>query len=297
MENKFLELLEKESEHWVREGIITPEQKQKILRSYTQEPPAIESSLKENVNRWILILASFLVGLGIFSLIAANWQYLSFFIKLIIILICMVGSYTGGYILKEHRKAIKSGTALIYLGCSIYGAGIFLIGQHHHTPTYNWTSGFVLWLLGATALAHTTGIFSLFYLVILLSVISIIGFPFIIFNTNIISSFFLLPFWLSLVTSIILFFMGYHLYKRYNTNSHSKLCKYSLNHVIGRERRGCHVIKSIPRNDKGRRIAEPAPSVIPRNDKRGGSLPRNDTLEARLPSPRWSLNIYHYSNM
>ncbi len=214
MGNRFLEELKDESGRWVSEGIITEEQRGKLLGLYLVEQPVSGDKLKESITRWILILSAFLIALGIFSFIAVNWRNLPFYAKYGIIVAGMLVSYVWGYVLRKTEKSRGTGGALIFLGCLIFGAGIFLTGQHYHTPAYNWPCGFILWLLGTIALGCATGIFSLFYLAILLAVIPVFIFPFLVFDEKIGSEFFLTPFWLTVLTTFILFLTGYRIYKK-----------------------------------------------------------------------------------
>ena len=214
MESKFYEEMESEVRKWVNEGIITNQQFEKILSFYQKEKPVAKEELRKVITKWILVLASFLVALSFFSFVAANWKFFPFFVKLTIIVVSMLASYISGWYLKEYKKVKRTGESLIWLGCLIYGAGIFLIGQNYNTLAYNWPTGFILWVLGIIALAFVTDIFPLFSFAILLALIPIFGFPFLVFNTGIGSSVFLAPFWLVLITTFVLFSTGYKIYKK-----------------------------------------------------------------------------------
>ncbi|HOK56214.1 MAG TPA: DUF2157 domain-containing protein [bacterium] len=208
------EELKKEGERWVSEGLITEQQLEKILQIYIPEQKPSEDELRKNVTRLILIFASVFIGIAFFSFVASNWKYLSFLTKFFIIVICMLSSYISGWYFIEFKNLKRTGEALIYLGQLIFGSGIFLIGQHHHTPAYNWPLGFILWTIGTILLAFSTNIFSLFYFAIVLSIIPVIGFPFIIFDERIISQFFFTPLWIVLFMSFFLFISGFIIYKK-----------------------------------------------------------------------------------
>ncbi|MEK7069917.1 MAG: DUF2157 domain-containing protein, partial [Patescibacteria group bacterium] len=102
---------------------------------------------QKRVTKIIAIIGAILVGAGIFSFVAANWQEIGKFFKILIILGSMLASYYGGWILKEKYHRVKTGEALILLGSIIYGAGIFLIGQMFNIRA-NWPDAFILWMFG-----------------------------------------------------------------------------------------------------------------------------------------------------
>jgi uncharacterized membrane protein len=214
MDEAVLQNLKQETEKWVSEGIISGEQAERILGFYETEIPPPQEELKKDVVRWILVLASVLVGLAFFSFIAANWKVLSFSAKFAIIAVSTSLSYFSGWYLREHKAAERSGQALIFLGCLIFGSGIFLVGQAFNTPAYNWPSGFILWLLGTLALAFATDIFALLVLSIALAVIPVIGFPFLILGSEFRNQPFFAPFYLVLLTTLLLFVAGHKIKQR-----------------------------------------------------------------------------------
>ena len=95
---------------------------------------------KKRITTIMAVIGAILVGAGIFSFVAANWQEIGKFYKILIILCSMLSSYYGGWILKERYHRVKTGEALILLGSIIYGAGIFLIGQMFNIRA-NWPVG------------------------------------------------------------------------------------------------------------------------------------------------------------
>lgn len=99
----------------------------------------------------LLLLGAVLVGVGILSFVASNWDVMSNTFRILIILVAMVGSYASGWGLMQrgHRA---TGHAFVLLGSCIYGAGIMLIGQMYHVHT-NWTNAFNLWVIGVLAMA------------------------------------------------------------------------------------------------------------------------------------------------
>lgn len=161
------------SQGWTIENI------QEGLSTLTQSEKKEDAS--KRTIQIILTIAAVLVGAGIFSFIAANWELMSRTLKMIIIFVSMLGSYSAGWYLKEQGNYLKTGEALILLGSFIYGAGIFLVAQMFDIRA-NWPDGFILWMLGVIALAFALESYIHFYLAIPLGFVAIVGHPFIIFD-------------------------------------------------------------------------------------------------------------------
>jgi len=161
----------------------------------------------------IVTIAAVLVGAGIFSFIAANWVEMAKPIKIAIILIVMIIAYGAGWYLKESLKLLKTGEALILLSSIIYGAGIFLVAQMFNIRA-NWPDGFILWMIGAIAIAFAVESYPLFYLAIPLGIIAIIGHPFGIFTGFGYNSFLLTSSFLLLAATIITFTTGWLVRKK-----------------------------------------------------------------------------------
>jgi uncharacterized membrane protein len=126
--------LEHEGRSWTEQGIITNDQYKRILELYPVQKRAIGI---------IPILGSILVGLGILSFVAANWQDIAPLARLVMICVIMAGFYIAGerFLKKDHEKL---GVALIGLGLAAFGAGIILIAQMFHLQAYGVTS-FIVW--------------------------------------------------------------------------------------------------------------------------------------------------------
>jgi uncharacterized membrane protein len=126
--------VEKEGLRWVENNIVTREQYNQIVNLYDDKKHAIGV---------LPILGSILVGLGILSFVAANWQDIPQLARLIMIAVIMVAFYAGGESLlkRDHEKL---GIALIALGLISFGSGIVLTGQMFHLMAYDSTS-FIVW--------------------------------------------------------------------------------------------------------------------------------------------------------
>ncbi|NGQ97471.1 DUF2157 domain-containing protein [Brevibacillus sp. SYP-B805] len=130
-----------EAKKWKDEGIIDEDQHERIMSRYAggARTPVLP------------ILAAVLLGLGVLTFIASNWQGLLPGTKLTTIIVSLAAAYAAGE--WGRRKGHEGwGVALTIVGIAIYGAGIFLIGQIYQVsahPVY----AFYLWFAGAVPLA------------------------------------------------------------------------------------------------------------------------------------------------
>jgi uncharacterized membrane protein len=170
-----------------------------------------EDTRKKSI-RVIVTIGAILVGVGIFSFVAANWQEMTKVAKVLIIVISMIASYTSGWFLREKWHYEKTGEALFLLGAIIYGAGIFLIAQMFHIRG-DWPEGFILWMIGTIAIASGAESFSLFYLAILVGIGATIGY-YPLFKTVWYNSFLLTSSFLLLIATIVTFIAGLLVKKR-----------------------------------------------------------------------------------
>ncbi|OEF99905.1 hypothetical protein BHF71_07275 [Vulcanibacillus modesticaldus] len=119
-------------------GRITEKQLNDMLDTY---------QVKEGLNfiKVLVTVGAILIGLGILSLIASNWQLI---IKPIRLLLIVFGYITASIIgFDIQAKYPKTGRSLIYLSFLIFGAGIFLIGQMFNFGG-RFTTAFLLWAIG-----------------------------------------------------------------------------------------------------------------------------------------------------
>jgi len=227
MENKnktvisvsFFDWLRKQVSSWQEFNIINPNQAKQIMGQYqVKGVEERKDEVQKKTIRYILIAGTVLIGAGIFSFIAANWQTISSFIKVTIIIVIMLACYIGGWLLREKFGYRKTGEALILLGCIIYGSGIFLIAQIFHIRA-NWPDGFILWMLGALALAFVIDSLVLFILAIPLGIIALVGFPAEMFDqivrsVLVVDRFSLTSSILLLVATIVTLFSGWVIRKK-----------------------------------------------------------------------------------
>ena len=158
-----------------------------IEKAFPDQTPEVASAqapenTHDKVVKLVIFIGVILVGAGIFSFIAANWQEMTRVVKLSVILISMLISYGAGWYFRTQKQLHKISDGLMLLGCVIYGSGIFLIAQMFNVRA-NWPDGFIIWMVGALALAFVLESSPLFMLAITTAIAALIGHPFIIFES------------------------------------------------------------------------------------------------------------------
>jgi uncharacterized membrane protein len=138
--------LDTESPGWVTDGLISEEQRQKLLARYPPEAQALGL---------LPLLGSVLVGLSALSVVAANWQALPTPLRLALLLGSLVGSYAAGsYFLRRGNADLGHG--LIGLGLILFGASIILTSQLYQLVGYD-ASGLLAWVVAGVALSYVYG--------------------------------------------------------------------------------------------------------------------------------------------
>ena len=154
MSRKFLET---DTPAWVAEGLITEEQRLRLLARYPPEAGAVGL---------LPLLGAMLVGLSALSLVAANWQGLPTTLRLALLLGSLVGAYAAGnYFLRRGNFSLGHG--LIGLGLIIFGASIILTSQLYQLVGYD-ASGLLGWVVAGVALSWLYGSRMLFSLTVVI---------------------------------------------------------------------------------------------------------------------------------
>lgn len=143
------QFLKKEIPAWVTAGIITTEGGETLRLRYELDRPDRESTNK--LLLVILILGSMFVGGGVISLVAANWLIIPAAAKIAGLFILMGGLHLASvHFGMQGRRAL--GQALSLGGCICMGAGIGLMAQIFHIPSYDNTA-IIIWAAGTLAVA------------------------------------------------------------------------------------------------------------------------------------------------
>ena len=153
-DDRFLERLPREVSRWETGGLITPEQGQAILGSYSPSelaPPSYRA--QGRLVTGLSIVGAVLVGLGVILFFAANWDAIGRWPKLGLILAAIIAGHGLGYYLRYYRGYQRVGSAMVLLACIIYGAGVHLVGQVYNVDV-NDPNLMLFWLLGVLPLVY-----------------------------------------------------------------------------------------------------------------------------------------------
>lgn len=142
---RFEQQLAEHANDWVRDGLITSEQRAALIARH----PVEES------HRFIAILGTIggaLVAAGIGLVIAANWQQLGDWAKIAGLVVLLVGAHAVGWRLRiSPGRYPKTGEVFFMIGCVLFLLGIALVSQIFHLNSRP-ASGVLLWWLGIATL-------------------------------------------------------------------------------------------------------------------------------------------------
>lgn len=143
------------------------------------EAPA--ETVRTRTVRTILGAAALLIAAGVFSFVAANWEAMPRGARLGLIALLMLAANVAGWYLRERTRFVSTGEALVVLGTLVYGAGIFLVAQMFQVRA-SWPDGFMLWLIGALAMAGALRSRPLFAVAAPIGFVALVGHPLVRFT-------------------------------------------------------------------------------------------------------------------
>jgi uncharacterized membrane protein len=141
----FEQRLAAETRTWVDEGLVSPEQAAEIVGRYEDRGRV---QRRDRLVQSLAVVGAAGVGLGVILFFAANWDGIPRFLRLVLLVGAIVVSYAGGDRLAASRPRV--GHAMLLLGCILFGASLFLVGQMYNVSTHD-PLPFLLWALAATA--------------------------------------------------------------------------------------------------------------------------------------------------
>ncbi|HXE33990.1 MAG TPA: DUF2157 domain-containing protein [Verrucomicrobiae bacterium] len=137
------ETLQKNLDRWIAAGILDAGTAGRI-RSFEQSRGSLERL------RWPVLLAlalgGLLLGAGVLLFVAAHWEELTPGSRFALVLLMVAAFPVGGALTSEKFPALS--TTFHAIGTVCLGAGIFLAAQIFNLEA-NWTSGILLWAVGA----------------------------------------------------------------------------------------------------------------------------------------------------
>src|SRR5689334_2463567 len=124
-DRSFASQLDRESEAWVAEGIVTAEQAAAIRGRYADA----RAERRGSATTALAVIGAVAVGLGVIGFVAANWDGMSHAVRLALLTLAVAGAYAGGYRLRDGTGSRpRVGEALYLVGVLLFGASIFLVG-------------------------------------------------------------------------------------------------------------------------------------------------------------------------
>ena len=150
MSAKFRAALRNELAIWIQRGIVTEETAKQLSSAYELDNLRHEST--RLLSAVIFTIGALLLGGGLISFVAANWEIIPTPIKLALLFSALLGFHAVGFWLWHSENWRRLGHALIFCGCLVFGANIGLVAQIFHISG-NWYGGFGAWALGSLVMA------------------------------------------------------------------------------------------------------------------------------------------------
>jgi uncharacterized membrane protein len=168
---KFRYQLRQEAQQWQSEGIISPEIYQQLASRYRLGE--LDSASRDRFIMIVLGLGFILLGLGVITFVAANWQVWSRPIKVLLLLSLFIGTNCAGFYFWKSADERKSrlGQGLLFLGALTLGANLGLMSQMFHQTGAAYTL-YLIWGLGVWMMAYGLRLTSLGLMAIILMAIA-----------------------------------------------------------------------------------------------------------------------------
>ena len=139
---------------WRESGLISDEQSESIINF--EVAPEAPIRLGVRFSRLIVVLSTLgaiLIGAGIISFVAANWQGIPAIAKLGFLIVGQTATYPVAYQFQFVRGYPRVGGAIMFAGAAWFGANVFLVAQIYHLPTDN-PDLLIWWFIGVLPLAY-----------------------------------------------------------------------------------------------------------------------------------------------
>lgn len=155
LSDKFRRQLRQEAEQWRTEGLIDNSIYEQLCDRYHLND--LEAAASNRFILILLVLGSVLLGLGIITFVAANWQTWARELKVTLLLSGFIGINTAGFYLwrrSTHQWQTRLGQALLLLGALALGANMALMSQlfHQSGQVYQF---YLVWGLGVLTMAYS----------------------------------------------------------------------------------------------------------------------------------------------
>lgn len=119
--------LERDLPRWVAEGWVQPEGAEAILASVQKGAPGGANRLVGILS----ILGAVLIGAGVISFVAANWQEMPRLVRLGLLIGMLWAAYGSGAVLFQRGLDMFAHGAVL-VGSIVFGASVMLVAQMYH---------------------------------------------------------------------------------------------------------------------------------------------------------------------
>lgn len=145
-----LRWLSAQKDLWVREGLISTADAERLLGAYDTDSSGARRSRLLFITLCGLALLMFSVG--VLLLIGYNWNAIPREAKVGIIFSAVIAAFAGSAVAYARAKPI-GGELLAFVGTLFYGNAIWLLAQVFHIQSH-WPDGLMWWAFGALVAAH-----------------------------------------------------------------------------------------------------------------------------------------------
>ena len=168
---KFRYQLRAEAQRWQEEGLIDPNLYEQLVARYQLD--RLDAASRDRFIFIVLGVGFILLGLGVITLVAANWQTWSKPVKVILLLSLFLATNCGGFYLWKSSSDSQSrlGQGLLLLGALTMGANIGLMSQMFHQTGSVYVL-YLVWGLGVWAMALGLSLTSLGLMAVILMAIA-----------------------------------------------------------------------------------------------------------------------------
>lgn len=143
--------LSDELEVWRGLGLVGEDQARAVLALYTT-PREFDERRQSKGVLVLMALAATLVGLSLLLIIGYNWSAMSAHLKVTAVLGSLVVAHAAAGGLRWRRGLGRESEVLFFVGCMIYGGGIWLLAQVFQISADD-ASGFWWWAIGVLPFA------------------------------------------------------------------------------------------------------------------------------------------------
>jgi uncharacterized membrane protein len=150
--DRFRHELKAEVRQWVEEGLIDDQQVDRLVDRYRLDQ--LDAAAKNRFVGILVGLGCLLIGLGVITFVAANWEDLGRSVKLGLLGTLFLSSNLGGFYLWQ-RGLERYGQGLLLVGNLVLGASIALFSQMFHLASDSYLL-FLWWGLAVLLMAYAT---------------------------------------------------------------------------------------------------------------------------------------------